>query len=89
MFLTMISVNISEAKANLSKYIDEVRKGQVIEICDRNRPVARLSPLTNEHAVRREFGQYRGRVRLAEDFAEWTPDMDQMFFGESKNEPGK
>ncbi|MFA7344775.1 MAG: type II toxin-antitoxin system prevent-host-death family antitoxin [Terrimicrobiaceae bacterium] len=80
----MISVNISEAKANLSKYVDQARKGVVVQICERNRPVARLCPLNEETRPKRAFGQYRGQVKMAADFEEWTPDLDEMFFGRSK-----
>lgn len=46
----MKRANISFTKNNLSKLIDEVRKGEVIVIVDRDVPVAQLQPINNfEH----------------------------------------
>lgn len=44
----MKRVKISELKAHLSQYINEVRDGETIIVCDRNRPVAELRPLSSE-----------------------------------------
>lgn len=42
-FLAMkISVNIGDLKNRLSEWIDRVQEGDVIEICKRNVPVARI-----------------------------------------------
>jgi prevent-host-death family protein len=38
----MLMVNIAEAKAKLSEYVDAVAKGEHVIICNRNRPVAEL-----------------------------------------------
>ena len=40
----MTTASISELKANLSRYVDEVRRGGEIQILDRGMPVARLVP---------------------------------------------
>jgi prevent-host-death family protein len=40
----MRTAGIREARQNLSTLIDEVKKGRVIVITDRGRPVARLVP---------------------------------------------
>ena len=41
----MKSVNIAELKNRLSVYLNEVKAGEEILVCDRNRPVARIIPL--------------------------------------------
>jgi len=41
----MKTASISEAKNNLSGYIDRVRHGETVVITDRGKPVARLAPL--------------------------------------------
>ena len=41
----MKTTSISEAKNNLSAYIDRVRRGETVVITDRGKPVARLAPL--------------------------------------------
>jgi antitoxin (DNA-binding transcriptional repressor) of toxin-antitoxin stability system len=37
--------NVSELKAHLSARLAEVRDGATIIVCDRDRPIARLSPI--------------------------------------------
>ena len=41
----MREVKIAELKANLSRHLAAVRKGEVIIVCDRSTPIARLTPL--------------------------------------------
>ena len=41
----MTTVSISELKANLSRYVREVRRGGEVRILYRGKPVARLVPL--------------------------------------------
>lgn len=46
----MTSVSITDLKANLSRYIREVRRGGEIEVLDRGTPVARItSPVTGSN----------------------------------------
>ena len=40
----MSTVSISELKANLSRYLREVRRGGEVQVLDRGVPVARLVP---------------------------------------------
>ena len=42
--VTMTSVSISDLKANLSRYLREVRRGGEVQVLDRGAPVARLVP---------------------------------------------
>ena len=46
MIVTMTAVSISDLKANLSRYLREVRRGGEVQILDRGAPVARLVPAT-------------------------------------------
>ena len=41
----MTRVSVSELKANLSKYLREVKRGGEVQVLDRGVPVARLMPL--------------------------------------------
>jgi len=45
MIMTMIMVNIFEAKAKLSEYVEAAERGERVLICKRNRPVAELRPV--------------------------------------------
>lgn len=42
----MRSVNIADLKNNLSRYLNEVRRGGEVVIKDRNNPIARIVPLS-------------------------------------------
>jgi len=57
----MKKVRIADLKARLSEHLRYVRRGHVLEVLDRDTPVARVVPL--EHAttltVRRPAGVYR------------------------------
>ena len=44
--VSMTTASISELKANLSRYVNEVRRGGEVQILDRGRPVAKLVPAT-------------------------------------------
>ena len=59
----MTTVSISELKANLSRYIREVRRGGEVQILDRGVPVARLVPVTTERDEIRERLIAEGVVR--------------------------
>lgn len=41
----MLMVNIADAKAKLSEYIEAVARGETVIICNRNKPVAELRPV--------------------------------------------
>jgi prevent-host-death family protein len=43
----MQTVNIAELKNNLSAYLEQVKNGEELIVKDRNRPIARLVPLTS------------------------------------------
>ena len=64
----MIQVNISEAKAQLSDLIARVMTGESIRICNRNVPVADLTPVNPVAAPPRKLGLWKGRFTVPEDF---------------------
>jgi prevent-host-death family protein len=41
----MRAVNIADLKNNLSRYLNEVRRGAEVLVKDRNKPIARIVPL--------------------------------------------
>lgn len=71
----MKSVNIAELKNRLSVYLNEVKAGEEILVCDRNRPVARIIPLARSRDEDEELlslaseGKLRfGQGRIEESF---------------------
>jgi prevent-host-death family protein len=45
----MKTVNIGVLRNQLSAYLQLVRKGEVIVVCDRNVPIARIVPFTDSN----------------------------------------
>ena len=63
----MRRVGIAQLKDNLSLYLRAVEAGEVIEVTDRVRPVARISPVSSRRSVtirpsRRPFATVRDRT---------------------------
>lgn len=50
----MRTVNIAELKNRLSRYLDEVRRGEEILIRDRRKPIAKLVPLSSTEDLNAE-----------------------------------
>ncbi len=65
-----ISVNIHEAKAQLSHLLALVRQGEDVVICNRNIPEARLVPVEEKPKKKRLFGQYKGQFTVPDRFFE-------------------
>ena len=53
-------VNINEAKAKLSEFLDAVEKGESVVICKRNQPVAELRALPKKRTEPRPIGGTKG-----------------------------
>lgn len=77
-------VNITEAKAQLSRLVAEVAAGGRVVIGNAGKPVAVLAPYTADPSPR-QLGGWRGQqVRIAEDFdAALPPDLQAGFDGEA------
>lgn len=68
----MTTVNIHEAKTNLSRLLAQVEAGDDVVIARNGKPVARLVAV--EPPAKREFGALRGRIKLDDGFFEPLPD---------------
>lgn len=75
----MAVVNISEAKAQLSRLVERAEAGERIVIGRAGRPVAVLEAYGQDTSDRR-LGGWRGRIRIADDFDDPLPDELQRFF---------
>ena len=69
--LAMKTANIGDLKDNLSKFINFVEQGEVIEICKRNIPIALLVP----HGIKKtpnrtQLGCGVGTVQVKGDLTE-------------------
>jgi prevent-host-death family protein len=80
----MDTVNIHEAKTQLSRLIARVCAGEEIIIARGGKPVARLAPL--EQRPPRRLGLLKGKIWVAKDFNAPLPD-DLLDLFEGKAEP--
>jgi prevent-host-death family protein len=80
--MTMIVVNIHEAKAKLSEYLDKVAAGERVLICKRNQPVAELRAVEQKRTEPRPIGGAKGIV-IPPSFFEPMPDdwLDAFYTG--------
>ena len=71
-------VNVSEAKAKLSKLVDMVYHGESVTIAKNNLPLVDLVP--HRPAGRRRLGLMAGKITVAESFDDEDPRIDEMFY---------
>ncbi len=83
----MISLNINEAKAHLSKYLHAVEAGETVVLCRRNVPVAEIRLLPPKASVGpRPIGlaQDRGEPLPGSFFDELPKEFLAAFGGQDK-----
>ncbi|MEI6331723.1 MAG: type II toxin-antitoxin system Phd/YefM family antitoxin [Pseudanabaena sp.] len=64
----METINIHQAKTNLSRLLSRVEHGEEIVICNRGIPIAKLVPFRTSPDRRSSLGQDRGRFVVPDDF---------------------
>lgn len=69
----METVNTQEAKTHLSQLLERAAKGEVIIIAKAGKPIAQLVGLPSGDQDR-TGGQWKGLVRIGEDFDAPLPD---------------
>jgi prevent-host-death family protein len=69
----METVNLYDAKTNLSALIERAARGEEIVIAKAGRPLARLVPLARR-TTPRPLGLLAGKVTVREDFDDPLPD---------------
>ena len=81
----METVNIHQAKTNLSLLLLRVELGEEIIIAKGDIPIAKLVPFRTSSNRRASLGQDRGRFVLPEDFNDPLPkDILTAFEGDEK-----
>jgi prevent-host-death family protein len=73
-------VNVTEAKAQLSRLVDEAAAGRRVVIGKAGRPMAVLVAFEEDPSPRR-LGGWKGRVRIAQDFDDPLPEDVLRRFG--------
>lgn len=75
----MDTVNLYDAKTNLSQLVERAARGEEIVIAKAGRPLARLVPYTRR-TTPRPLGLLAGRVSVGSDFDDPLPDDIQAAF---------
>jgi prevent-host-death family protein len=70
--------NIHEAKSQLSKLVERALEGEEVIIARAGRPVVRLVPVRDNESPRKG-GQWKGKVRIADDFDVLPDDVARSF----------
>lgn len=79
----MESINIHQAKTNLSRLLSRVELGEEIVISNRGVPVAKLVPFRTSSNRRASLGKDRGKFVVPDDFNAPLPeDLQAAFEGE-------
>ena len=78
----MKAVNVHEIKAHLSEYLTAVERGETVVIARRNKPVAKLVPITSGEDERkpRPIGLARGMGHVGPEFFERMGDDELGFW---------
>lgn len=76
----MQTVNIHEAKTNLSRLVEEVAAGEEVIIAKAGKPMARLVPLAAAPKKRR-LGLFKGQLNVPDDFDAPLPEEVLALFG--------
>jgi prevent-host-death family protein len=85
----MFKVNIHEAKAKLSEFIEAVERGERVVICRRNRPVAELRAIAATRTATRPLGASVPAFDVpASFFAPLPDDLLDDFDGTAEPAPG-
>lgn len=71
--ISLHTVNIHEAKTNLSRLLEKVAAGEEIVIAKAGKPIARLVPLAGK-PKHRKLGVFKGQLNVPEDFDAPLPD---------------
>jgi prevent-host-death family protein len=79
----MKTVNIREAKAQLSKLIEEASKGEAFVIAKAGRPIVKVTALNPPTGAQiRRLGFMAGRISVPDDFDRMgRKDIERIFGG--------
>ena len=71
--MTMTRLNMHEAKTHLSRYLAELKEGETIILCRRNRPIAEIRALPSTRCEPRPVGAAKGEFEVPGEFFDPLP----------------
>ena len=72
----MVTVNVHEAKTQLSRLLLDAEAGETVVIARAGKPSAQLVPIDGQHKGLKPPGAMRDQVRISEDF---DAPLDSLF----------
>ena len=83
--MSVIRLNIHEAKTHLSRYLSKLKKGETIILCKRNEPVAEIRAVPSSRTQKRPIGLAKGQFTVPKEFFEPLPEeLVQAFQGDGQ-----
>lgn len=81
----MQTVNIQDAKAHLSRLVDQAAKGKPFMISKEGKPLVKVIPVNDpEAAPKKRLGFMAGRIRIPDDFDRMgSAEIERLFDGAS------
>lgn len=73
--------NIHEAKSHLSQLIEMAYAGEEVIICKAGKPMVKIVRYQKEKRKRKP-GVWRGKIKIAADFDEISPEIEALFQGD-------
>ena len=70
----MVTVNVHEAKTNLSRLLAQVEAGEDVVIARNGKPVARL--VEYQPRGKRQFGAWKDRISIDDSFFDPLPEEE-------------
>lgn len=73
-----MTLNLYEAKTQLSSLVDQVAAGAEVIIAKNGKPMAKLVPIRDQ--PQRTPGKMKGKVWISKDFDAPMPDVEDAFY---------
>ncbi len=81
----MVTVNIHEAKTQLSKLVDKAAKGEPFIIAKAGKPLVKVVPIEAKKKRKpKRIGFLKGKIKLPDDFNAMDDEIARLLYGDAK-----
>jgi prevent-host-death family protein len=78
----MRSINIHQAKTQLSRLVEEVANGEPFIIAKAGKPIAQVIPIKGAAKPKRRIGFMKGQYTVPDDIkTPFAAEIEEMFYG--------
>ena len=74
-------VNMHQAKASLSRLVEQALAGEEVVIARNGEPLVRLVPVLKKAGIPRVPGQLKGKIEIGPDFESTDEEITELFEG--------